>query len=199
MKRFISALLLAVLLAGPAAALTDKEYLAMKKQDEYFREADKKLNELWREIKSVMPAEKFKALKKDNASWLKAGRDDAAKSFMNDGLDKTSAYTEATRQRITYLAGVLAKQVYGEKSLTQEQAQEVLMNYLRENHKIKERELIMAADIEPEKEGSNKFWMFRHASDLGDRTSTINFYYVRINDGAIYVMDIVEDKLVPAE
>ena len=200
MKRFISALLLAAMLSGSAFALTDKEYLSMKKQDESFRKADRRLNEIWREIKSVTPAKDFKAIEKDNASWIKTGRDEAAKFFINNyGLDKAGAYTEATNQRITYLSGIRIKQVYGAKALTQEQAQGVVMNYLQKNNKIEKGQLIMIANIEPEKEYNGEFWMFRHASDLGDRTSTINFYYVRVNDGAVYVMDVVEDKLIPAE
>lgn len=201
MKRLISALLLLALLAGSAAALTDKEYLRLKKEDGSFSQADDRLNELWKELKSMMSTEDFKALQKENSTWLKTGRDEAAKSFINDGLDKDTAYAEATWQRVTYLAEIKAKQVYGAGALTQNQAQEILMNYLQKNHKFEKNNVLMPANLEPEKEDGEEFWFFRHAVDLKDRTSTIRFYYVRIKDGAIYATDpeAEDDKLVPVE
>ncbi len=201
MKRLFSALLLLALLAGSAAALTDKEYLTMKKEDGSFNQADERLNELWKELKSMMSAKDFKALQEENASWLKTGRDKAAKSFMNDGLDKNTAYAEATWTRVTYLAELKAKQVYGAGALTQAQAQEVLMNYLQKNNKFEKDNLLMPASLEPEKEDGDDFWFLRHAVDLKDRTSTIKFYYVRIKDGAIYTIDTEaeDDKLVPVK
>ena len=204
MKRFISALLLVALFAGSAAALTNKEYSAMKKQDKHFREADDRLNELWKELKSIMPAKDFKALDKDREEWVRKGREDSAKNLMNDNnLDKISAYTTATLERITYLAEIRLKYVYGTKAISRDKAMDILKNYLQKNGKLGKNHIIMCEDYEPgyhlgEKDDSES-WILRHAVDGEDMIFTLGFYYVRVSDGAIYTLDFVNDEIIPVE
>ncbi|MBQ4469981.1 MAG: hypothetical protein II917_07585 [Synergistaceae bacterium] len=204
MKRFVSALLVVILLAGSAAALTNKEYFAMKKQDEHFREADDRLNELWKELKSIMPVKDFKALDKNREEWVRKGRENSVKDFMNDqNIDRVSAYTTATLERITYLAEIRLKYVYGTKAVTRDKAMGILKNYLNKNGKFGKNHIIMWEDYEPScyfgEKDDGESWMLRHAVDGEDMIFTLGFYYVRVSDGAIYTLDLVNDEIIPVE
>ena len=62
MKRFMSALVLIIVLCVPAFALSDAEFLEMKKDPE-FSEANRKLNSAYNQAKKSMTKAKFERLK----------------------------------------------------------------------------------------------------------------------------------------
>ena len=103
-----SALCLGVL-AGPAAGLSDAEYREMMK-DPGFAEADGALNEVWSRILKEWGFSKagIKALKADQAEWVRKGRDAAAKRYMmEDGYTALEAYTSVTAMRVDALPHIV--------------------------------------------------------------------------------------------
>ncbi|MBR1486872.1 MAG: hypothetical protein IJ597_06420, partial [Synergistaceae bacterium] len=60
MKRLISLAALILILTAPAFALSDSEYLEMKKTNKAFAEADKSLTEAYSKAKGTMPNSDFK-------------------------------------------------------------------------------------------------------------------------------------------
>ncbi len=88
-------------------------------------------------------------------------------------------------------------------AITRDKAVEILKNYLLKNGKLDKNHIIMCDDYEPGchfgDKDDTKSWMLRHAVDGEDMISTIGFYYIRVNDGAIYSLDIVNDKIIPVE
>ena len=87
-------------LAGPAAGLSDAEYREMMK-DRGFAEADRALNEAWARILKEGGLSKagIKALKADQAEWVRKGRDTQARLIMENGYAALEAYTTATGMR----------------------------------------------------------------------------------------------------
>ena len=87
-------------LAGPAAGLSDAEYREMMK-DRNFAEADRALNEAWARILKEGGLSKagIKALKADQAEWVRKGRDTQARLIMENGYAALEAYTTATGMR----------------------------------------------------------------------------------------------------
>ena len=87
-------------LAGPAAGLSDAEYREMMK-DRNFAEADRALNEAWSSILKEGGLSKagIKALKADQAEWVRKGRDTQARLIMENGYTALEAYTTATGMR----------------------------------------------------------------------------------------------------
>ena len=98
MKRFMSALVLITVLCVPAFALSDAEYLKMKK-DPKFAEADRALTRAYNQAKESMTKAHFEHLKKLQLDWIQYGRDEEAERLMEEGHSRLSAYTEATRNR----------------------------------------------------------------------------------------------------
>lgn len=98
MKRFLSALALIMLLCVPAFALSDGEYLKMKK-DPAFKTADGHLSKAYSQAKTSMSKTAFEKLKDEQRQWVTDGRDKEAKSLIRDGYDKLDAYTQVTRRR----------------------------------------------------------------------------------------------------
>ena len=99
MKRFMSIIAVILVLAVPALALSDAEYLRMKKSSTAFAEADKFLSDAYNNVKNVMPRSEFASVKEEQREWIKSGRDEAARAFMNEGYSKIEAYTKATEER----------------------------------------------------------------------------------------------------
>lgn len=99
MKRFLTALSLLLLLTAPAFALSDAEYLRMRKSSADFARADKKLNQVWARLKKSLPTKVFTQLDKLQREWVASGRDDEAAALMADGYSRMEAYTMATNDR----------------------------------------------------------------------------------------------------
>ena len=94
-------------LAGPAAGLSDAEYREMMK-DRGFAEADRGLNEVWSRLLKEGGLSKagIKALKADQAEWVRKGRDVQAKLIMESGYTALEAYTTETVRRTEELPGL---------------------------------------------------------------------------------------------
>ena len=99
MKRLISVFILVFLIALPAFALSDAEYLKMRKSSSDFARADKRLNQVWSSLKKSLPKTVFSVLERSQAEWVKTGRDDEASAYMDDGYSRMEAYTMATNAR----------------------------------------------------------------------------------------------------
>ena len=105
MKRVIIAVLLLVL-AVPAFALSDSEYLRMKKNNADFARADRRLTQVWRDLKDSLPRRVFTELQDLQNDWIFGGRDEAAERYMNEGYSRVEAYTMATSDRADELPDI---------------------------------------------------------------------------------------------
>ena len=99
MKRFVTALLMMMLMISPAFALSDSEYLRMRRSSADFAQADKRLNNVWNRLRRTLPKRVFTQLDRLQREWVKSGRDDEAAALMDDGYSRTEAYTMATNDR----------------------------------------------------------------------------------------------------
>ena len=99
MKRFLAILGLLLLSASACFALSDAEYLRMKKNSADFARADKRLNQAWAKLKKSLPKNVFTELDKLQKEWVKSGRDSEAEQLMSDGYSRVEAYTMATSDR----------------------------------------------------------------------------------------------------
>lgn len=91
--------MIVVVMAGSAFALSDKEYLRMKKSSAEFAEADEFLADAYSALKQVMSKSRFKTLQEEQREWIASGRDEEAEAFMNEGYSRIEAYTKATEER----------------------------------------------------------------------------------------------------
>ena len=99
MKRFIFSLFLAVVFICPAFALSDAEYLKMKKNPK-FAAADKELTRVYNQIRKSLTKEKSERLKEIQRGWIESERDQEADDLIKaQGYSKIAAYTEVTRDR----------------------------------------------------------------------------------------------------
>ena len=120
MKRILS-FLFVICIASQALALSDKDYREMMK-DSGFAQADKNLNDAWTAAKESLSPSEFAKLKKDQAQWLKKGRDDEVKHLRSvqagRNLTLTEAYASITDDRAGYIRGLISsdpnRDLYGE-------------------------------------------------------------------------------------
>lgn len=103
MKKILAAVMLLLTMAGAVFALTDREYLYLKDKSAEFRRADRRLTQIWKELKAEMSKRAFKELQEDQREWLKSGRDDAADYYMDEGCKSPDAYAKATNDRADIL------------------------------------------------------------------------------------------------
>lgn len=106
MKRFMSALVLITVLCVPAFALSDAEFLEMKKDPE-FAEADRQLNTAYNNAKKSMTKAHFEHLKELQLNWIQYGRDEEAERLIDEGHSRLSAYTEVTKSRARDLVYII--------------------------------------------------------------------------------------------
>ena len=99
MKHLMSIVAVVLVFTVPAFALSDAEYLRMKKSSADFAEADKFLSDAYNNVKNVMPRSEFASIKEEQREWIKSGRDEAAQDFIDDGMTRTEAYTKVTEMR----------------------------------------------------------------------------------------------------
>ena len=81
--------------------LSDNEYKQMMKNSD-FANADKALNQAWRNAKNSLSDNEFNALKKDQNSWIKRGRDNEARALLSR-MSRVEAYTSVTNARAEYI------------------------------------------------------------------------------------------------
>ncbi|MBQ7193560.1 MAG: DUF1311 domain-containing protein [Synergistaceae bacterium] len=173
MKRFISALLLIVLMSVPAVALTDSEYLRMRKSSSDFARADKRLNQVWSSLKKSLPKSVFSQLEKSQAEWVRTGRDDEASAYMEDGYSRMEAYTMATSARaddLPKIAETIRKDLKNKNNASQSQ-------------KKSEPQKVRKPEPEPEPEEPEEPGAPLSSSEIaGEYQSNTGFVSVRIID-----------------
>ena len=99
MKRLCAVIALVLLMAGTAFALSDAEYLRMRRNNRNFAQADKRLNQVWADLKKSLPKRVFAELEEYQHEWITSGRDIEAQEFIDDGYSKVEAYTMVTHDR----------------------------------------------------------------------------------------------------
>ena len=108
MKKILSVLALLILISAPAFALSDAEYLKMKRSSQSFARADRKLTNTWNKLKKSLPDYAFQELQKNQRQWIKKDRDNEAKKYIKEGYTRTEAYTLATNDRANKLPEIAA-------------------------------------------------------------------------------------------
>ena len=106
MKKLIYILTVLILFTSSAFALSDAEYLKMKRNSPEFARADRKLTNTWNKLKKSLPDFVFAELQKDQREWIRKGRDNDAKEYIKDGNSRTEAYTLATYFRANQLPDI---------------------------------------------------------------------------------------------
>lgn len=99
MKKFYLAVLLVLALCSSSFALSDKEYLRLKRNNKNFARADAELTKVYESIKDNLSASRFERVKREQRNWIRTGRDAFAKRRMKEGDSKAEAYTAATLAR----------------------------------------------------------------------------------------------------
>ena len=105
MKRILALMALVMLLASPAFALSDSDYLKYKKNAKFYQ-ADKKLTQVWNSLKKSMQPKHFAELQQNQRYWIKTGRDEVARAYIKKGYSRVEAYTQATLDRVEALPGL---------------------------------------------------------------------------------------------
>ena len=99
MKRLIAILAVVFLISAPAFALTDEEYLQLKRYFPGFAAADRKLTQAYNEAEKVMDKSEFEALRDSQRDWIAGLRDVRAEVFIRDDYSIADAYTRVTFER----------------------------------------------------------------------------------------------------
>lgn len=108
MKKMFAVLVLVMLAVSPAFALSDSSYIKMKKNSPEFARADKRLSNVWTNLKKSLPKRVFTELQKNQREWIASGRDEAADEYMDEGYSRAEAYTMATNDRADALPQIAA-------------------------------------------------------------------------------------------
>ena len=103
MRKFYLAVLLVIALCSSAFALSDKEYLRLKRNNKNFARADRELTQVYESIKDNLSVRKFERVKREQREWVRTGRDAFAKKRMQEGDSRAEAYTAATLARVQEL------------------------------------------------------------------------------------------------
>lgn len=103
MKKFYLAALLVLALCSSAFALSDKDYLRLKRNSKNFARADRELTQVYEEVKDTLSAREFERVKREQRNWIRTGRDAFAKRRMRAGDSRAEAYTAATLARVQEL------------------------------------------------------------------------------------------------
>ena len=108
MKRLLSALVLILALYVPAHALSDEEYIRLKRHPA-FAEADRSLASAYNDAKDAMTHTAFEDLRESQRDWIDSGRDKEARRLMRQDYSRVEAYTEVTRRRVAYIRNQIAE------------------------------------------------------------------------------------------
>ena len=102
MKKSAFFVFLLVLTLGvtSAFALTDDEYRILISTSQAFKEADKELGRVWKEVYEGLSEKDKKYHMDGQQKWIRKWRDDYVQNVMKLGMSKAEAYTEATLKRM---------------------------------------------------------------------------------------------------
>lgn len=98
MRRLFWVITVLLAVSAPAFALSDAEYLRMKRNPE-FAAADRRLTKAYNEARKIMSSEEFAGFRKSQRDWVARQRDVRARTFMEEGYSRVEAYTKATLER----------------------------------------------------------------------------------------------------
>ena len=107
MKKVFAVVAVLLAFVGTAFALSDGEYLSLKKSNSDFAKADKRLAQVYGKLRNALSKKEFAELKDDQLEWINSGRDEEAEALMNEGYSRAEAYTMATNDRAGYLQELL--------------------------------------------------------------------------------------------
>ena len=104
-KNFLRIITVVVCLSlpGNAAALSDADYLQMKRDSPEYASAEQNLTRVWKDLKNSMPQDKYYILLQEQRDWIRAERDAFAAGYMRQGYSRVEAYTMATNDRANFL------------------------------------------------------------------------------------------------
>lgn len=157
MKRLISALALITVLCVPALALSDAEYLKMKK-DPAFRAADSQLTRAYNQAKNSMSKSDFEKLQREQRQWIKSGRDSEAKKVMRNQNPKLFAYTHVTLERARKIYSAIPSDSYASLSVS---ADDFIGTYYNSNYLCleiqRDDKKLCVGFYEPRKNSPNMF------------------------------------------
>ena len=106
MRSVVLSMIYLMLSVLPCHALSNAEYEKLIIESHEFRDADKKLSALWKQIRGKLDDDSKTYFINMQRKWVRSGRDESAREFMNVGLSKNAAYTRATIRRIHELQAV---------------------------------------------------------------------------------------------
>lgn len=106
MKKILAAVMLLLTMAGAAFALSDQEYLSLKKSNADFARADRRLTQVWKKLKADLSKSVFAELQENQREWIDSGRDEEAEDLMEEGYSRAEAYTIATNNRADELPDI---------------------------------------------------------------------------------------------
>lgn len=86
------------MISAPAFALSDEQYLKLKKFTG-FAAAEQKLTKAYNEAEKVMDKSEFEALRESQRDWIAGQRDIRAETFIRDNYSIADAYTRVTLER----------------------------------------------------------------------------------------------------
>lgn len=106
----------------PSYALTDAEYRQFISESQEYREADKRLNGVWKLLMEKLDETGKAELKKSQRNWIRNERDSNAKLISDErSISLASAYAVVTEQRAKALEQLLEpKEVKSKKADVQE-------------------------------------------------------------------------------
>ncbi|MBO4369292.1 MAG: DUF1311 domain-containing protein [Desulfovibrio sp.] len=115
MTFFLFGLAVFFFLETSAFALSDGKYRAFIKSSQEFRSADAEMTAVWkRAFQSRKRAEgmSWRELQDDQRDWVAKGRDDEARTYIEQGMREDLAYAKVTRQRAEYLRSFLPESTH---------------------------------------------------------------------------------------
>ena len=108
MKRFLTAIILVMVLCVPAFALSNEDYIRFKRYPA-FAEADRSLTSAYNDAKDSMSYTDFEELRESQREWIDSGRDREARRLMREDYSRVEAYTEVTNRRVAYIRNEIAR------------------------------------------------------------------------------------------
>lgn len=86
-----------------AFALSEEEYQDLISASSEFKQTDEELGKVWNEVYANLPEKDKNYNQRGQQEWEKKLREEHAKNFMKQGMNKAEAYIKATQERINML------------------------------------------------------------------------------------------------
>lgn len=108
LPRALARVIVLLLLLAPAHAyaLSDADYKSFMRESPAFADADKRLDQVWEDLRKQLPARQYTALLAEQRDWLQRGRDAEALAE-KDAPTRAAAYAAVTSRRVEALRALL--------------------------------------------------------------------------------------------